>query len=337
MSLLERMKKTSTIKDASAMLDADVYDVENIPTNIPMLNLAFSGMVDGGLTSGITMLAGESRTFKTGFLVQMGKSFQDKYEDGVILFFDSEFSPMDYWESGGCDMGRILHVPITSIEQLKHELSVQLDALTKEDNVIILIDSIGAIASKKEIEDAMKSDAQPVDMTRAKALNSLFRIVTPQVNVKKIPMVLINSFYETMEMYAKRIYAGGKKVLLSCDDVFFISKSQVKEGSEKVGNMFTITADKSRTIREGSKFPVKITVKDGIDRYSNLYELAKEFGYIVPAGAWCKLMDLDTGELATTNTRVSAVPNEFYDKLLLNTEFQDSVSSKYLLSAINGE
>ena len=38
-----------------------------IPTDIPMLNVALSGDIDGGLTPGLTMLAGPSKHFKTSF------------------------------------------------------------------------------------------------------------------------------------------------------------------------------------------------------------------------------------------------------------------------------
>lgn len=328
--LIKRMKKASTIDGTSLIKDADCFDVVSIPTAIPILNVAFSGKFDGGLTSGITMLAGESRTFKTGFLIQMAKGFQDKHADGIVLFYDSEFSPVEYWETAGCDMDRIIHSPITTVEQLKHDMAVQLSGLSVNDNVLVIVDSIGGLASRKEAEDAIKTDAQPVDMTRAKALNSLFRIVTPHLNIKKIPMVLINSYYETQEMYSKRVYAGGKKVFLACDDVFFVSRAKAKDGAELAGHFFNITADKSRTIKEGSKFPVKVTWEDGVDRYSHLFELAKEAGIIHVAGAWVKTTDLATGELSV-NKRANAIEDSYYEELLKHQPFCDFVEAKYLL------
>ena len=45
----------------------------------------------------------------------------------------------------------------------------QLEALDRSDRVIIVIDSIGNIASKKEMEDAL-DEKSVADMSRAKAL-----------------------------------------------------------------------------------------------------------------------------------------------------------------------
>jgi hypothetical protein len=195
---------------------------------------------------------------------------------------------------------------------------------------MFVIDSLGGLASLKEATDA--EDGKVVgDMSRAKQINSLFRIVTPVLNKLNIPMVLINSYYETQEMYAKRVYAGGKKVFLASDAVWFISRSQDKEGKDLVGYNFTLNIDKSRTIKEGSKFPINVTWENGIDKYSGIYELGKEFGAFQVAGAWVKVMDLSTGELSG-NKRANAIDNDYYDELLKHQPFIDFVKAKYVLN-----
>ena len=330
MSLLARMKKLSTIEGSNTLSKSKYFDREFTPTAIPLLNIAFSGKVDGGLSGGITMLAGESRTFKTGFLIQLGLAFQKKHPEGVIVFYDSEFSPIEYWEMAGIDTSMVLHTPVTTVEEMKHDMAKLLDDLGEDDKIMFLCDSIGGLASKKEAEDAVEKDNSPVDMTRAKALNSLMRIITPQLNKLGIDFVFINSFYETMEMYAKRVYAGGKKTFLSCNNVWFISRSQDKDGKELMGFNFNLVVDKSRTIIEGSKFPINVTFEDGIDRYSGLYELAKEAGFLQPAGAWVKVADFETGELSG-NVRRADIGEEFFEKLLVHEPFTEFLKNKYLL------
>lgn len=325
------MKKMSTIEGTEVLTKSKYFDLKPIMTEIPLLNIAFSGELDGGLTGGITMLAGESKTFKTGFLIQLVKSFQTKHPNGVCVFYDSEFSPLDYWKRAGINMDLVLHTPITTVEQLKHDFAKQLDEISDDEKVMFVCDSIGGLASRKEAEDAVNRADMPVDMTRAKSINSLFRIITPQLNKLKIDFVLINSFYETMDMYPKRVYAGGKKVFLSCDDVFFISRSKQKDGKDLIGYNFILTADKSRTIIEGSKFPISVTYADGINRYSGLYELAKEAGLISVAGAWIKIVDFDTGELSN-NIRAKDITDEYYESLLTYEPFKAFLRSKYQLS-----
>jgi hypothetical protein len=129
-----------------------------IPTSVPMINVALSGRVDGGLLPGLLMLAGPSKHFKSAFALLMAAAYQKKYPDGIVLFYDSEFgTPQAYFESFDIDMARVIHTPITNVEELKFDIVKQLEAIEKKDNVIIVLDSIGNLASKKEVEDAQIS------------------------------------------------------------------------------------------------------------------------------------------------------------------------------------
>lgn len=65
MSLMERLKKASKIELASTFDKSVVMhekDIVHLP--IPALNIALSGDLEGGLTPGMTMIAGESKTLK---------------------------------------------------------------------------------------------------------------------------------------------------------------------------------------------------------------------------------------------------------------------------------
>ncbi len=61
MSILDKLKKNSTIKE-SAVLEKSKFFTEKdmIQTEVPMINVALSGRLDGGLVPGLTMLAGPS-------------------------------------------------------------------------------------------------------------------------------------------------------------------------------------------------------------------------------------------------------------------------------------
>ncbi len=205
MSLLDKIKKNSTIKD-SAILSKSKFFTEKdmIPTSIPMVNVALSGKLEGGLTPGLTMWAGPSKHFKTAFSLLMAKSYMDKYDEAVLIFYDSEFgTPQSYFDTFGIDTERVLHTPLTDIEQLKFDIMKQLEGIERNDRVMIIIDSIGNLASKKEIDDALEGKSV-ADMSRAKQVKSLFRMVTPHLNLKDIPMVVVNHTY--MEILNKHFF-----------------------------------------------------------------------------------------------------------------------------------
>jgi hypothetical protein len=64
MSILDKMKKAGAIKSYSLESSVMYNDNDTIPTDIPILNIAFSGDIDGGFTPGLTILAGPSRHYK---------------------------------------------------------------------------------------------------------------------------------------------------------------------------------------------------------------------------------------------------------------------------------
>jgi hypothetical protein len=157
-SLLDKLKKNSSIKD-SAILSKSKFFTEKdmVPTDVPMINVALSGKLDGGIIPGLTMWAGPSKHFKTAFSLLMAKAYMDKYKDAVLLFYDSEFgTPVKYFETFQIDMDRVLHTPLTDIEQLKFDIMQQLADVNRGDKLIIILDSIGNLASKKEVEDALE-------------------------------------------------------------------------------------------------------------------------------------------------------------------------------------
>ena len=157
MSVMDKLKKNSKIKFTKELNKSEFFtEKDMVSTDVPMVNVALSGDPDGGLTSGLTVLAGPSKHFKTSFALLMAAAYLKEHEDAVLLFYDSEFgSPQSYFEAFGIDTSRVLHTPIVDVEQLKFDLVSQLDNIDRGDKVVIVIDSIGNLASKKELEDAL--------------------------------------------------------------------------------------------------------------------------------------------------------------------------------------
>lgn len=210
MSLLDKLAKNSTVKLSSVLSESKFFGEKGVTTtDLPILNLAFSGSLKGGFKSGLTQFAGPSRHFKSNLALFCVKAYMEKHKDAVCLYYDSEFgSPPAYLETFGIDLGRVLHTPVIHVEQLKFDIVAQLDNIERGDKVIIFIDSIGNLASKKETEDALEQKSV-ADMSRAKAIKSLFRIVTPQLTVKDITCIAINHTIQTMELFSKTVVTGG--------------------------------------------------------------------------------------------------------------------------------
>lgn len=331
-SLLEKLQKSGAVKHTSVLSKSTFFNVkDSVPTEVPIINLALSGRLDGGLTPGLTFLAGESKSFKSLLGLMLVKAYMKKHSDAVCLFYDSEFGiTPDYIESNGIDTDRVLHIPIEHLEQLKFDISKRLEDIERGDKVIIFVDSVGNLASKKEVEDALEGKSA-ADMTRAKVMKSLWRIVTPHLTTKDIPCVAINHTYQTMELYSKAIMSGGTGGMYSANQVFVITKAQDKDGKELMGYNFTINIEKSRFVREKSKFPFNVRFEDGINKWSGLLEIAVESGFVVkPSNGWYSRVDVETGEVEEKKFRAKDTDSkDFWMPVLTSKQFQEYLSRRY--------
>ena len=334
MSLLDKLKKNSTIKETSILSKSKFFTSKDlIPTNVPMIDVALSGRLDGGLVPGLTVLAGPSKHFKTAFALLFAASYLKKYEDAVVMFYDSEFgSPQGYFDKFGIDTDRVLHTPITDIEQLKHDIMSQIQNIETGDRVIIVIDSVGNLASKKEVDDAIEGKSV-ADMTRAKQMKSLFRMITPHLTIKDIPMVVVNHTYKEIGLYPKDIVSGGTGVVYSADTIWILGRQQEKDGADLVGYNFIINVEKSRFVKEKSKIPITVSFEGGIEKYSGLLEIALEGGFVAkPSNGWYAKVNTDTGEVGDKVRMKDTLTKEFWEDILTNQKFKDYIKKTYEVS-----
>ena len=335
MSLLEKLKKNSTIKETETLSKSKFFAKKDmIQTSVPMVNVAMSGSLEGGLTPGLTVFAGPSEHFKTAFSLLLAKAYLDKYEDAVVLFYDSEFgSPQSYFDNFGIDPGRVLHTPITDIEQLKFDVMSQINNVERGDHVIIVVDSVGNLASKKEVDDALEGKSV-ADMTRAKQMKSLFRMITPHLTIKDIPMVVVNHTYSEIGLFPKQIVSGGTGIYYSADNIFIIGRQQEKDGTEVVGYNFIVNVEKSRFVREKSKIPVEVTFEGGISKWSGLLDVALEGGFVIkPSNGWYSRVNKESGEVEDKKYRLKdTYTKEFWLSILTSTSFREFIEGKYRMA-----
>lgn len=334
--LLDKIIKNSPTKHTSVLSNSVMFkDKDVITTDFPILNIAFSGHVDGGISSGLTLLAGPSKVFKTNLALVCVKAFLDKYKEGVCILYDSEggVTP-EYLSSLGVDSDRVVHVPVEHVETLKFDMVKQLQEIDRNDKVIIVIDSVGNTASLKELEDAM-NEKSVVEMQRAKSIKGLFRMTTPSLVAKDVPCIAICHTYQEMGLYPKQIISGGTGLIYSANQAFIIGKAQEKDGTELTGFNFTLNVEKSRFVREKSKFPFTVTFEKGINKYSGLLDIALELGFVTkPKQGFYSKVNMETGEIDDKLYRQKSTNNsEFWEPILNSQEFKDAVYNRYSVSS----
>ena len=334
MSIMDKLKKNSKIKETSILADSKFFtEKDMVATDVPMINVALSGSVDGGLAPGLTVLAGPSKHFKTSFGLIMASAYLKKYKDAVLLFYDSEFgSPQSYFQQFDIDTSRVLHTPITNVEELKFDIIGQMEGLDRNDKVIVMIDSVGNLASKKELEDAI-NEKSVADMSRAKALKGLFRMTTPYLNMKNIPLIAVNHTYMEIGLFPKAIVSGGTGIYYSADNIWILGRQQDKQGTEIKGYHFIINVEKSRYVKEKSKIPISVSWDGGVQSYSGLLDVALTGNYVAkPSNGWYCRVDRDTGELVDPKVREKdTLDPGFWKPIFDETDFKSYITSKFAI------
>ena len=331
-SIMDKLKKNSKVKETSVLSESKFFtEKDMIQTDVPMINVALSGSVDGGLAPGLTVLAGPSKHFKTSFGLIMASAYLKKYPDAVLLFYDSEFgSPQSYFKQFEIDTSRVLHTPITNVEELKFDIIGQMEGLDRDDKVVIVIDSVGNLASKKELEDAI-NEKSVADMSRAKALKGLFRMCTPYLNMKNIPLIAVNHTYQEIGLFPKAIVSGGTGIYYSADNIWILGRRQNKKGTEVTGYDFVINVEKSRYVKEKSKIPISVSWEGGVQKYSGLLDIAMQGQYVAkPSNGWYSRVDRETGELFESKVREAATLEEdFWKPIFAETDFANFLKEAY--------
>lgn len=330
-SIMDKLKKNSKLSHTEVLSESKFFNEKDmVPTDVPMVNVALSGSVDGGVAPGLTVLAGPSKHFKTSFALLMAAAYMEKHPDSVMLFYDSEFgSPQSYFKQFNIDTARVLHTPITNVEELKFDMISQLDNITRGEKVIVVIDSIGNLASKKEMEDTL-NEKSVADMSRAKALKGLFRMATPYLAMKDIPMLAINHTYKEIGLFPKDIVGGGTGIYYSADNIWILGRQQDKKGTEIQGYHFVINVEKSRYVKEKSKIPITVSWDGGVRKYSGLLDVALAGGYVTkPSNGWYASVDQETGEVGAKVRYDQTLEKEFWDPIFAETDFKEFLKKQY--------
>jgi RecA/RadA recombinase len=254
-----------------------------IGTGIYVLNAALSTDIYGGIADNrITVLAGESGVGKSFLAYNICKQAQN---DGYsIIYIDTEFSiELDQLPGYGLDISedKFMLIRTNIIEDLKIFTTQLLDSLKEQkdagkelDKIMIVLDSVGQLGSRKEVEDA-KSGREKADMTKAKALASYFRIINQDLGYLGISMLCTNHVYKSMDLFPKDIMKGGNGLFYSASSVGFLTKAKLKDGEEddldlgQSGIVVTAKMMKNRMAKP-KKIKFEISFVSGCNSFSGL-------------------------------------------------------------------
>ena len=315
MSIFDTLAKEAK-NDYAQLVSNTSSDQGFIGTGSYILNAQLSGSIYGGIPNNrVTAIAGEQATGKTFYAIGIANTFLNDHLDGAVFYFDSEAAATpDLFRDRGLDPGRVWHFPIDTIEEFRTQMIRILDNLLKTPEkdrkpLLIILDSLGMLASQKELQDAM-DDKQVRDMTKSQTIKSVFRIITSKLGKLKIPMIVTNHTYKTMNPYGDPTdMGGGSGLKYAASTIITLTKSKEKDSSKEViGNIIKVKTYKSRLTKENTQIATRLFFDSrGLDEYYGLLELGEKHGIFIRKGN-----RILVGESSVYPSAILADPDKYF-------------------------
>jgi RecA/RadA recombinase len=296
-------------------------DVDSfIDTGSLAFNALLSGSIYGGMPSNkITAIAGEAATGKTFFALGIVKAFLEKNKDAGVIYFESESAlTKELVESRGIDSSRMVIVPVATVQEFRHQSIKVIDKYIEQDEktrkpLMFVLDSLGMLSTTKEMEDTAEGK-ETRDMTRSQIVKAAFRVLTLKLGKAKVPMIMTNHTYDVIgSMFPQKEMGGGSGLKYAASNIVYLSKRKEKDGKEIIGNIIHCKNYKSRLTKENALIDVRLTYKDGLDKYYGLLELAIKHNIFKSVSTRIELPDGSKQYAKTINNE----PDKFFTKDVL--------------------
>ena len=311
-------------------------DVDSfIDTGSLAFNALLSGSIYGGMPSNkITAIAGEAATGKTFFALGIVKAFLDKNKDAGVIYFESESAlTKDLVESRGIDSSRMVIVPVATVQEFRHQSIKVIDKYIEQDEktrkpLMFVLDSLGMLSTTKEMEDTAEGK-ETRDMTRSQIVKAAFRVLTLKLGKAKVPMIMTNHTYDVIgSMFPQKEMGGGSGLKYAASNIVYLSKRKEKDGKEVIGNIIHCKNYKSRLTKENALIDVRLTYKDGLDKYYGLLELAIKHNIFKSVSTRIELPDGSKQYAKTINNE----PDKFFTKDVL-AQIDEAAKKEFLYGA----
>ena len=313
---LNDVLKTIRKSTGSETIDESSYAkvTEFIDSGSFAINRVLTGDIHKGFPVGrISTLFGLSQSGKSLIAAHAVMNALKNNQVDVVYIFDSEGGTLvDFFKKEGIDLKKINHIPVVSIEQCSVKMLQVYDELVKarqeylddpenNDNIraLCILDSYGALAADKLVNDAVNKDKTAMDMgLGAKLKNNMMRGLMMRVVMSNATLLVINHAYQDPgAMFASKIQnmAGGKgiefasHVILQCEKVFVKSTDTefltgLESSNDNVGfykgNKLKFFTVKNRICKPMFTAQVYLDFTSGISKYDGLIEDAVKLGFL---------------------------------------------------------
>jgi recombination protein RecA len=307
-----------------------------ISTGATMLDIAISNRPHGGIAVGrITELTGLEGSGKSLVGAQLIANTQKRGGVAVLIDTETAVNP-DFFKAVGIDMNKLVYVHLSTVEDIFDAITNIIEKVRagkeKDKLVTIIVDSVAAASTKKEMEADFGKDGYATD--KAIIISKAMRKITGLLGRERIALVFTNQLRQKMNAPAFSdpwTTSGGKAIAFHASTRIRLSLiGKIQDGNKNViGVNVKAVVVKNRLGPPHRVAEFDIYFDRGIDDFGSWLDVLKDNGLVKQSGAWYTMVDETTGEevkfqskdfpkfLESNVTRKEAVYNKICDALIM--------------------
>lgn len=327
-----------------------------ISTGATMLDVAISNRANGGIAVGrITELTGLEGSGKSLIGAQLIANTQKRGGVGVLIDTETAVNP-EFFKAVGIDTNKLVYVHLQTVEEIFDAITNIIEKVRsgKEKNklVTIVVDSVAAASTKKEMEADFGKDGYATD--KAIIISKAMRKITGLLGRERIALVFTNQLRQKMNAMAFSdpwTTSGGKAIAFHASTrlrLNLMGKISNSNG-DVIGVKVKANIVKNRLGPPHRTAEFEIYFNRGIDDLGAWLKVMKELKLVKQAGAWYTYEDPETGEetkfqskdfqgfLEANTERKELLYNEICDSLIMKYQSEFDPEAVQIAAATEDE
>jgi recombination protein RecA len=281
---------------------------EFVSTGATMLDIAVSNRPHGGIAVGriteITGLEGSGKSLVCAHLMANTQKM-----GGVAVLIDTETAVnREFYQAIGLDLKKLVWIEAPTVEDVFDRMVHLIEHIRKlpsnKDKIVtIVVDSVAAASTRKEMEADFSKDGYATD--KAIIISKALRKITGMIAKEKIALVFTNQLRQKMnaQPFADQwTTSGGKAIAFHASTRIRLSQIKKLDNKKKedekliIGVKVEANVVKNRLGPPHRKAEFEIYFDRGIDDYNSWLDALVRGGMIKQSGAWYTYVDDTTGE-----------------------------------------
>ena len=324
-------------KQAKDQKVAFFLDNNDSPTNVEgwvstgasMLDVAISNRPYGGLPVGrITEITGLEQSGKS--LVSAHLLAETQKLGGIAVLIDTENAvSREFLEAIGVDTTKLLYVTAETVEQCFEYTETIIEKVrtsSKDKYVTIVVDSVAAASTEKEMEADYGKDGYATD--KAIIISKAMRKITNLIGRQKITLVFTNQLRQKMNAMPFSdpwTTSGGKAIAFHASVRLRLKSMGTIKAKDSSGNDRIVGIKvRCQVVKNRMGPPLRSADFDiffdrGIDNFGAWLGSMKDNGLVKQSGAWYEYTDKRTGEIIKFQSK------DFVEKIISQPELAEIV------------